>query len=181
MHPMLDRTTACVLVIDVQERLAPAMAEFARVEKYCRALVVGGRELGLPVLASEQYPRGLGATIASVREALPRPAIPKMHFSCTNEPAIVAALAEAGRKQVIVAGMEAHVCVLQTVRDLVALGYRPFVCADAVASRTEENRRIALEQMRDMGAVVTSAETVLFDLLHVSGTPEFKVVSALIK
>ena len=181
MHPRPDRSTACVLLIDVQERLVPAVADFARVEKYCRALILGARELGLPVLASEQYPKGLGATIGSLREALPGPPLTKMHFSCMGEPAIAAALADSGRRQVIVGGVETHVCVLQTVRDLAALGYQAFVCADAVSSRTEEHRRVGLEQMRDMGAVITSAETALFDLLHACTTPEFKRVSALVK
>lgn len=179
--PRPDRSTACVLVIDVQERLAPAMWNFAPVEKYCRALILAGRELGLPVLATEQYPKGLGATIASVREVLPEAPRTKMHFSCGAEPELAQALAAMGRKQVIVVGMEAHVCVLQTVRDLVGAGYQAFVCADAVTSRFEEHRRVGLEQMRDFGAVVTSAETAIFDLLHVCGTPEFKRVSALVK
>jgi nicotinamidase-related amidase len=179
--PKLDRRTACVVVVDVQERLVPAMCNWAPVEKYCRAMILAARDMGMPVLATEQYPKGLGPTVASIREALGAPALVKMHFSCGAEPDFASALAQTGRKQVIVVGIEAHVCVFQSVRDLVGLGYQVFVCADAVTSRCEEHRRVALEQMRDLGAVVTSAETAIFDLLHVAGTPEFKRVSALVK
>jgi nicotinamidase-related amidase len=181
LQQRLDRSTACVLVVDVQERLVPVMWNFASVEKYCRAMILAGRDLGMPVLATEQYPKGLGSTHPSIREALPAAPLVKMHFSCGADPAFSQALAATGRKQVIVVGIETHVCVFQTVRDLLGLGYEVYVCADAVTSRFEEHRRIALEQMRGLGAVVTSAETAIFDLLHVCGTPEFKRVSALVR
>ncbi len=177
----LDKDNACVLVIDVQEKLIPVMWNWAPVEKYCRALILAARELGLPVLATEQYPKGLGTTVASIREALGSAPLVKMHFSCGADPEFTKALAATGKKQVLVAGIEAHVCVFQTVRDLLDQGYQVFLCADAVTSRMEEHRRIAIEQMRDMGAVVTSAETSIFDLLHVCGTPEFKRVSPLVR
>jgi len=181
LQQKLDRTTACVLVVDVQEKLIPVMWNFAPVEKYCRALILAARELGLPVLATEQYPKGLGGTLASIREALPAPPLVKMHFSCGADPAFAQALAATGRKQVLVVGIESHVCVYQTARDLVERGYEVHVCADAVTSRLEEHRRVALQQMRDLGAVVTSAETAIFDLLHACGTPEFKKVSAYVR
>ncbi len=179
--PKLDRTAACVLVVDVQEKLIPVMSNWASTEKYVRAMILAARDLGMPVLATEQYPKGLGTTLASVREALPGPPLVKMHFSCGADPEFAKALAATGRKQVIVVGIETHVCVFQTVRDLVGLGYEVYVCADAVTSRFEEHRRIALDQMRDLGAVVTSAETAIFDLLHACGTPEFKRVSPLVR
>ncbi len=179
----LDRTKAVVLVVDVQSRLAPAMPEdtLARVVKYGRALVGAAKELGMPVLATEQYPKGLGETIPELREVLPEPPLVKMHFSCGADPAFAAALEKTGRRQVIVCGMEAHVCVFQTVRDLVAMGYEVHVCADAVSSRAEVHRASGLDLCRQAGAVVTNAETAIFDLLHVAGTPEFKKVSALVK
>jgi len=177
----LDRKNATLLVVDVQERLIPVMWNFAPVEKYARAAIQAARELGLPVIGTEQYPKGLGPTIASLRELLPSAPLAKMHFSCGADPAFTKALAATGRKQVIVVGMETHVCVYQTVRDLLAQGYDVRVCADAVTSRFEEHRRVALEQMRGDGAVITSAETAIFDLLHEAGTAEFRKVSQFVK
>lgn len=179
--PRLDRRNATVLVIDIQERLIPVMWNFPPMEKYAKAMIQAGRELGLPVLATEQYPKGLGPTIPSIRELLPEPPLVKMHFSCGADPGFTKALAATGRKQVIAVGMETHVCVFQTCRDLVDQGYEVFVCADAVTSRNEEHRRVALELMRDFGVVVTSAETSIFDLLREAGTPEFKRVSPFVK
>lgn len=179
--PRLDRKNAAVVVIDIQERLVPVMWNFAPVEKYAKALIQAGRELGLPVLCTEQYPKGLGPTHAPIRELLPSPPLVKMHFSCGADPGFVKALRDTGRKQVVVAGMETHVCVFQTCRDLVDQGYEVFLCVDAVTSRMEEHRRVAIEQMRGFGVVVTSAETVIFDLLHEAGTPEFKRVSPFVK
>jgi nicotinamidase-related amidase len=181
IRPRLDRNQAAVLVVDVQERLTPVMWNFAPVEKYCKAMILAGRELGLPVIATEQYPKGLGATIPSLREALGAAPLVKMHFSCGADAEIAKALESTRRKQVVVVGIESHVCVFQTVRDLLDQGYQPFVCGDAVTSRLEEHRRLALEQMRDMGAVITSAETCIFDLLHCAGTAEFKKVSPLVR
>ena len=179
--PRLDRKNASLLVVDIQERLVPVMWNFAPVEKYAKAAVLAARELGLPVICTEQYPKGLGPTIASVRECLPEAPVAKMHFSCGADPATRQALAATGRTQVLVVGMETHVCVFQTCRDLVEQGHQVFVCADAVTSRFEEHRRVALELMRDIGVVVTSAETSIFDLLHEAGTAEFKRVSPLVK
>ena len=181
--PKLDRARAAVLVIDIQSRLTPAMPPdaLARVVKYTRALVGAAKELGLPVLATEQYPKGLGPVLAEVREVLPSPPLEKVHFSCGADPTFAATLEKTGRRQVIVCGMETHVCVFQTVRDLVASGYEVHVCADAVSSRTEEHRRVGLELCREAGAVVTTAETAIFDLLHRAATDEFKKVSPLVR
>jgi nicotinamidase-related amidase len=179
----LDRTNAAVLVIDIQSRLTPAMPQdtLARVVKYTRALVGMAKELGLPVLATEQYPKGLGPLIPEVKDVLPSPPLEKVHFSCGADPAFSAALEKTRRRQVIVCGMETHVCVFQTVRDLVGQGYEVHVCTDAVSSRTEEHRRTGLELCREAGAILTTAETAIFDLLHQAGTAEFKKVSALVK
>jgi nicotinamidase-related amidase len=179
--PRLDRTRACVLVVDVQEKLVPVMWNWAPVEKYVKAMIQTAKELQLPLLATEQYPKGLGPTVPAVRELLGSAPMVKLHFSCGADPEAARALEATGRKQVLVVGIETHVCVFQTVRDLVERGYEVFVCADAVTSRFEEHRRTALEQMRDLGATITSAETAIFDLLHTAGTPEFKRVSPLVR
>ncbi len=179
----LDRSKAVVVLVDVQERLAPAMepGAYARVLKYGKALLGTAKELGMPVLATEQYPKGLGRTVPELAEALPAKPLEKTHFSCGADPAFAAALAASGRKQVVIAGMETHVCVFQTVRDLVEKGYEVHLCADAVASRTDEHRKAGIELAREVGAIVTTAETAIFDLLHEAGTPEFKKVSPLVK
>ena len=155
----LDRTKAAVLVIDVQSRLAPAMPgdALARVVKYGRALIGAAKELGLPVLATEQYPKGLGETTPELREVLPQPPLVKMHFSCGADPAFAAALEKTGRRQVIVCGMEAHVCVFQTVRDLVGMGYEVHVCSDAVSSRAELHRQSGIDLCRQAGEFATRA------------------------
>jgi nicotinamidase-related amidase len=179
----LDRKNAVVVVVDVQTKLAPAMepAALARVVKYSRALVGMAKELGLPVLATVQYPKGLGEMIPEIAEVLPAPPLVKMHFSCGADAGFAAALESTGRRQVILAGVETHLCVFQTTRDLLERGYEVHLCADAVASRTDVHRHTAVELLRDAGAVITTAETAIFDLLHVSGTEEFKAVAPLVK
>lgn len=178
----LDRSKAAVLVVDIQERMVAAMdpERLARMLKRTRALLEGAQALGLPVLVTEQYPKGLGPTVAEVAGALPpgtRP-VEKTDFSCAT-PAVVEGLG--GRPQVLLCGMETHVCVFQTARDLLERGSVPYLCADALLSRTEEDRRWGLERARDLGAVVTTVEGALFDLLGCAGTPEFKRVSAAVK
>ena len=177
----LDRSASALLIVDIQERLCAAMEPKA-VERMIRravALAAGARALGLPIVASEQYPKGLGPTVAALREAIPGfAAREKVSFSCASDE-VVAALQ--GRRQILVAGMETHVCVFQTVRDLSARGLTPYLCADAVLSRTEEDRRVGLELCRGAGGVVTTVEAALLDLLGRAGTPEFKAVSAAVK
>jgi nicotinamidase-related amidase len=179
----LDRTKALVLVIDVQEKLARAMppeAE-ARMEKNAGILIKAARRLGLPVVASEQYVKGLGPTVAGLREILPSPPIEKIEFSCANSASLAGEIERTGRRQVIAVGMESHVCVFQTVRDLLRKDFQVFLPRDAIVSRTEENRQVGLNLCEKAGAVVTSTETVLFDLLGTAGTPEFKELSPLIR
>ena len=179
----LDPSRTAFLLVDVQERLCTAMppADLARLVKYAQALIRAAPDLGIPVIATEQYPKGLGHTLPALRELLPSPPIEKMTFSCGADPAFSAALERTQRRTVVMAGMETHVCVFQTARDLVAAGYDVQVCADAVASRFEEHRRVGLELCREVGAVVTTAETALFDLLGQCGTPLFKKVSPLVR
>jgi len=148
-------------------------------------LVEGARILGLPILVTEQYPKGIGPTVDALRSALgPEQAvIEKLSFSCAGEPAFLEALKGIGRDQIIVTGMETHVCVLQTVRDLLLgnLAQGVFCVEDAMISRTQENHRIGLSQMAFVGAMPTGTESVLFDLLVRAGSPEFKAISRLVK
>lgn len=177
----LDRTKAAVLVVDVQERLCAAMepTALARMVRRTCALLEGARALGLPVAYTEQYPRGLGPTLAALKPLLEGATFAeKLRFSAAV-PAIEKALA--GRTQLLLAGMETHVCVFQTARDFVANGSAVLLVTDAVLSRTEEDRRVGLELCRHAGAQLWTVEAALFDLLAEAGTPEFKRVSAAVK
>ena len=179
----LDRADALLMVIDVQEKLSAAMpkAPLAELERNAAVLIRAARRLEIPVIATEQYPKGLGPTLASLRELLPQEPMSKMEFSCGASKPIARHVLGSGRKQVVVVGMEAHVCVFQTVRDLLRGGFSVFVAQDAVLSRSEANRGVGLRLCEKAGATLTSTETVLFDLLGVAGTPEFKELTALIK
>jgi len=179
----LDRADALLMVIDVQEKLSAAMpkAALAELERNAAVLIRAARRLEIPVIATEQYPKGLGPTVASLRELLPQEPMSKMEFSCGASKPIARHVLGSGRKQVVVVGMEAHVCVFQTVRDLVDGGFSVFVAQDAVISRSEANRGVGLRLCEKAGATLTSTETILFDLLGVAGTPEFKELTALIK
>lgn len=181
----LHRDDTVLLVIDIQERLGAAMepARFERLVKNTGILIQTAKTLGLPVLVTEQYPKGLGHTVAALTELLPEGTTPveKVAFSCGAVKELARQLFALQRRQVIVVGMETHVCVFQTVRDLVAGGYAPFVARDAVLSRTTENHDTGLELMRESGATISSTETLVFDLLGAAGTPEFKALSPLVK
>ena len=185
MHPnfvRLRRAQAGLLVVDLQERLLPAIFEKERVLENTLRLIRGAHVLGLPLFATEQYPNGLGRTVPEVAAAIPGFApFEKLAFSAGALPGVRSALAAGGVSDLILCGLEAHVCVCQTCLDLCQQGLRPFVVADAVSSRTAENHRLGLERMRDAGAVIVSTEMVLFELLEQAGTEEFKRVLALVK
>jgi nicotinamidase-related amidase len=177
----LQRTEAALLVVDVQEKLAAAMPKEAleRMLNRTSALVEGARVLGLPIVFTEQYPKGLGPTVPLLRERLAGlVAVEKLRFSAADD-RVRAQLR--GRRQVLVAGMETHICVYQTVRELAEDGVLPVVCADAVLSRFEVDGRVGLQLAADAGAMVSTVETALFDLLGEAGSPEFKRISAAIR
>lgn len=181
----LSATRAGLLVIDVQERLAAAMPSeaMAQVSRYTQILIEGAKILELPIWITEQYPKGIGPTLPALSHTLPEgvTAISKMDFSCMAVDAVSAAISASGRNQMIVCGMESHICVFQTARDLVLQGYDVFVAQDAVISRTRENKEIGLRLMERAGAVLSCTESLLFDLLRRAGSPAFKQISALIK
>ncbi len=177
----LDRAQTQVLLIDVQEKLCAAMPEKRLAEVLARAgaLLEGARVLGLPITTTEQYPRGLGPTHAQLKPRIePARLFEKVEFTALV-PAVEAQLGS--RRQVLIAGMETHICIFQTVRDLAQKGYLPVLCADAVLSRSERDFEVGLDLCRDAGALVTTVESALFDLLGRAGTPEFKAISAAVK
>lgn len=178
-HLQPDNTV--LLVIDLQEKLMNAMPAKDRVYKNTGLLLKTAQELDLPVIVTEQYPRGLGRTVTEITEHLPEHTlIEKTCFSaCTSE--LETSLHSLGRKSVVITGSETHICVFQTARDLTEQGYDVHVARDAVCSRTDENYENGLDLMKSAGAVITNTETVIFDLLKMAGTPAFKAISPLLK
>lgn len=181
----LDRNNAVLVVIDVQERLMPVIHGAAVVERNVERLVRACHILGIPTILTEQYPKGLGPTIPSIRAAFEETSgyhpLEKMSFSAMGSPAFAAHLDTLARKQILIAGIETHVCVHQTVRDLLATGLSITLIADALSSRTPENKEIALRRMTTDGANLSSTEMTLFELLVKSGTEEFRAIANLVK
>lgn len=180
----LTRADSLLLVCDVQERLFGAMDPEQREEmvKNIKVLATAARRFGIPIQVTEQYPKGLGHTLPELRESLGGfEPITKLTFSCCGTEEFVERLKAQKRRQVIFTGVETHVCVLLTSLDLLADGYTVNVVDDATCSRRRENRQIALDQLRQAGAVVTSTESVLFRLMGTADTEDFRVLSKLIK
>jgi nicotinamidase-related amidase len=178
----LRRDELQLLIIDVQERLVAAMPEREEVVSNIGHLLALSKMFSIPVVATEQYPRGLGGTVTEIAESMPEmKPIDKIEFSCLDQSEVSRRLVAAGRRFVVIVGMEAHVCVLQTCLDLLARGYDVHIVRDAVCSRSVDDKENALEMMRDAGAVITTTETVLFQALGRAGTEEFKAISRRIK
>ncbi len=171
-----------VLIVDAQEKLAPALADHAPAVTAMEKLVRGALLVDVPVLASEQYPAGLGITVPPLAALIPPDQrLPKLHFSCQRDVAIRDRLEGEGRMQVVLAGMETHVCVLQTALDLLEAGFAVAVVADAVASRQPDCKKLGLDRMARAGASIVTTEMVLFEWLDKAGTPTFKAMLPLIK
>ena len=181
----LDRTRAILVVIDVQERLMPVIDGREQIERNLERLIRGCHVLGVPAAVTEQYVKGLGPTVEPVRRALEETMgydpVEKDCFSAQGLPAFVAQMKASGRTQVLLAGVETHVCVYQTGADLLAAGYDVSIVADAVSSRTASNRDIAIRRLIAEGARLTSTEMALFELCGRSGTDEFRAISRLVK
>ncbi|UCC32718.1 MAG: hydrolase [Phycisphaerales bacterium] len=180
----LDVDRAFVLVIDLQEKLVPLVRHRERVIAAGRRLLEGTRVFKLPVLATEQYPKGLGRTHETIRNGLElsqATILEKPTFSAWAEAAVREAILGIDRPQVIMVGVEAHVCIQQTTLDLISRDYDVFVCADGVSSRSRFDCERSLERMRQEGAFVTSVESVLFELCHRCDTPEFKGMLEVVK
>lgn len=181
----LQRGDALLLVIDCQEKLMPVIHDAEAITRNIERLVRGCKIIDVPLLLTEQYVKGLGCTIDPIRAAADETfgyaPIEKMCFSAFANGEVLAELRRLKKKQVLVAGIETHVCVYQTVSDLLANGYEVTLIADAVSSRTASNRDIAIRRMTSSGAKVSSTEMALFELLFESGTDEFRSISRLVK
>lgn len=178
----INKNDVALVIVDIQERLASVMAARERVVNNCLHLIELSKLLHIPVILTEQYPKGLGQTVPEIREALLHyKAIEKLTFDCCGVNPFIEELASAGRKNIILIGMETHICVLQTCIGLIKGGYNVHVPEDAVCSRTRENFKAGIEFMRDSGAVITCTETILFQLLEKAGTEEFRIISKRIR
>jgi nicotinamidase-related amidase len=176
----MSSTDTALLVVDVQEKLVPAIADHERVVWNVRRLIDAAKVLAVPVAATEQYPKGLGPTLPELAERLGK--IPsKLTFSCCGCPEIFREWQRSNVHKVLVCGIEAHVCVQQTVLDLLSNGWRVYVAADAVGSRREIDCRTALWRMDAAGATVTTTEAAMFEWCRIAGTPEFREISRLAK
>jgi len=175
---------SCLIVIDMQERLVPAMQAPARTIRNAKVLITAAEALGVPALLTEQYPQGLGATVpelARAAAAAKAAILPKMHFSCMEDADFAAAFKATGRRQAVIAGMEAHICVMQTAVSLMEQGYEVFVVTDATSSRTLESEKACLDRLQACGAGIVTTEMVVFEWLGRAGTPAFKALLPLIK
>lgn len=177
---MMSRGDTALLVIDVQQRLAPSIGRHRRIVWNARRLIDGAKVLGLPVVATEQYPEGLGPTVPELADRLGT--IPsKITFSCGGCGSLFDGLRQRNVHKLLVCGIEAHVCVQQTVLDLLADGWPVYVAVDAVGSRFDIDCRTALARMDSAGATLTTTEAALFEWCEVAGTPEFRQISRLVR
>jgi nicotinamidase-related amidase len=179
---MLDAANTILLVIDVQEKLARVMHERDSMIANLQKLIKGVMVLEIPVIVTEQYPKGLGPTVPDIISLLPgAPVIPKTSFSCWGDEKFLREFKSLNRKQVLMSGIEGHVCLYQTVCDLVANGFDAHVVTDAITSRTAENRKLGFKMMRQVGGRLTGTETVLFELLKVAEGEKFREISRIVK
>ncbi|MBM3188638.1 MAG: hydrolase [Chloroflexi bacterium] len=179
---MLERDKTLLVIVDVQGNLALSMVNREALYDNLSRAIRGCQILGVSVIWMEQNPRGLGPTVPEIASLLKGQApIAKLSFSCCGSPAFLDRLRASGRTQVLLAGIEAHVCIYQTAADLVALGYHVEVVSDAVSSRTEQNRRIGLERCRAIGAGLTSVEMALLELLRTAEDPHFREILRVIR
>lgn len=169
-----------LLVIDMQEKLLPLIPDCKRVVRDCAFLIDAAMALGMTVQATEQYPKGLGPTVEELAKKLPhRPE--KTAFSCCAIPEVVETFHRQARPKVVLCGIEAHVCVLNTALDLLAQGFRTYIAVDAVASRFKNDADVALQRLQQAGAILTTAEGCVFEWVGGASHPGFKTISRLVQ
>jgi nicotinamidase-related amidase len=180
MRIIKDHTLA--MVVDVQERLFPHIHASENLEKNIVTLVQGLKILNVPVMVTEQYKKGLGDTIPSLAGLVNEyPHYEKTAFSCCDDPGIMEKIELSTKREIILAGIESHICLLQTAMDLKERGFHPVIVEDCVGSRNPENKRIAIMRLMQEGVLITSYESILFELCRIAGTDQFKAISKLVK
>jgi nicotinamidase-related amidase len=178
----INKEHSCGLIIDIQEKLYPHIYKHDVIAGNTNILIRGLKILELPLILTQQYTIGLGETISIIKDSLTGLApIEKNCFSCCDEPVFKNTLKQLDKKFVIIAGIEAHVCVLQTVLDLLADNYTPVVVENCISSRKNRDKKTAVERMKQEGAIITTYESILFELTRFAGTPKFKEISRLVK
>jgi len=178
----INKEQTAGLIIDVQEKLTPHIFKHELISSNTVLLIRGLRVLDIPLILTQQYTRGLGETITSISEAIGNiMPVEKISFSCCDEPVFIEKLGQLGRKNIIIAGIEAHVCILQTVLDLMDKDYLPVVVEDCISSRKKRDIKTAVKRMRQEGALITTYESILFELTRFAGTDVFKQISRIIK
>jgi nicotinamidase-related amidase len=178
----IDKSDTALVIVDIQERLANVMKAKEDVVRNCLHLIELAKMLNIPIVLTEQYPKGIGHTVGEIKDALLQyKPIEKMTFSCCEESKFSIFLSDLNKKNILLTGMETHICVLQTCIGLLKEGYNVHLVKDAACSRSRENWKTSVEFMRDAGAVITCTETALFQLLKIAGTGEFKTISKRIK
>ena len=181
-NEVLNPTSTILLIIDIQERILPVIHNHQNVVENTLKLIKGFKVINLPIFYTEQYPKGLGPTMPELKIQLSvAEYFEKMSFSCFGASNLFSKFRENKKSQIVIAGVETHVCVQQTVLDLLENNFQVNVAADAVSSRRENDYRIALDRMRSHGAEITTHESILFELLNVCGTDTFKQVSKIVK
>jgi nicotinamidase-related amidase len=179
---MLKRDNTALIVIDVQGKLARLMHEKDALFQNLERLIKGAQILGIPILWTEQNPKGLGSTIPEIASLLSETTpLPKVSFSCCGDERFIQELQATGRTQFLISGIEAHICVYQTVRDLLSRNFEAEIVVDAVSSRNPANKEIGLEKMKSAGARMTSTETALYELLEVAKGDQFKEILKIVK
>jgi len=183
-HPhILNAQTTVLVVVDMQEPFFNPIFEKERLLNNVRMLMEGAGILGVPVIITTQYASRMGGVLPEIQELLPapQPALDKLCFSCYADPVFAAEIARLDRHQVLLCGIETHICVSQTAHGLLAAGYQAHVAVDAVSSRTEENWRLGLEKMRQSGVILASVESALYEMMQEAGTPPFRQMLQLVK
>jgi nicotinamidase-related amidase len=178
---IINRNKTAFALIDIQEKFLPAIHKIDAVITNAKILVQSAEILRIPLIVTEQYPKGLGKTVSEIKLPAGSEVIEKLHFSCFGNDEFNRRIVQTGAESIVMFGIEAHVCLLKTALDALERNFEVYVVADAVSSRTPENKSLALDRMRQAGAFVVSTEMILFQLLDYSGTDEFKAISKLIK
>ncbi len=178
----LERNQTVLVIIDVQSKLLPVIYDYPALVENMKKIIKGAKILGIPIILTEQYPRGLGLTIDEIKKTISEyHPIEKVSFSCCREESFITRIKQLNRKQILVCGIEAHICVYQTCMDLLSEGYEVHLLVDAISSRKMANRNLTIEKLHGMGVQITSVEMALFEILKDATSDEFKKISRIVK